>query len=292
MNEKDLLDFPAQKKLFTEQLKTTGSKKDVKMIMVITGNTRDPKIGPDCLIDMNAISDDFSKLAIEMKIDYVELALGADAYNKENMLAAIDAIEPGENDIVIFYYSGHGFTFENEEKIRFPQLDLQSQPATIDKEVINKSTQNLSEIFERVKKRGARLNIVIGDCCNSDINFERIFIKNFDISVLRSVKGPLNKEMSKRLFLEPSASVLVASAAKGQVSIINQGRGSIFTSNFLDNLDKMIHGTALKPGSSAWKKLLEQTTEETYHESTLFDIGAEKPEPGNQKAIYEIESLS
>ena len=35
---------------------------------------------------------------------------------------------PDNNDVVVFYYSGHGFSYEKDAAKRYPQVDLRTHP--------------------------------------------------------------------------------------------------------------------------------------------------------------------
>src|SRR3954447_13332556 len=92
-----------------------------KFILVIAANTIDPTIGKGCKEDMVSVREIFAKLSREMDFNFIELILQGEDYSKENVLGAIDLLTPGDNDIVVFYYSGHGFSYENDTEKKYPQ---------------------------------------------------------------------------------------------------------------------------------------------------------------------------
>jgi hypothetical protein len=55
-------------------------------------------------------------------LNYVEIS-GA-KFGKANVEAALDNLKPGLNDIVIFYYSGHGYSNDQQSTKLYPQFDL------------------------------------------------------------------------------------------------------------------------------------------------------------------------
>ena len=75
----------------------------------------------------------------------------------KNVNESIDALEPGDDDIVVFYYTGHGFRFEKQDQEEYPHVYLQPTLPEATTEIINENSVNLKEIFEKVKARGARL---------------------------------------------------------------------------------------------------------------------------------------
>ena len=54
-------------------------------------------------------------------------SISGKTYGKKNAEAAIKKLNPGPNDIVVFYYSGHGFRKAGPNP-RFPLIDLRAKP--------------------------------------------------------------------------------------------------------------------------------------------------------------------
>lgn len=281
--------FAEQKKSFTEtQLKTEAASK-TKLILLIAANTNDPTIGNGCREDMGAVRELFKILSRDMDFNFIELVVQGKDYGKENIVGAIDLLTPGDNDIVVFYYTGHGFSYEKDAAKKYPQIDLRSLPASDKIDVINAHTENLADIFELVKSKGARLNIVIGDCCNSFIDFKRKSAGD-NSGMLKDKTAPIviNKKTCEAMFCDYTASILVAAADKGQFAVSDEKLGSLFTFSFYKNLKKLLKKEIDKSEGLPWEKLLEDTTSNAFELSKTYDIGGGVP--GNQKAIYNIES--
>lgn len=77
---------------------------------------------------------------------------------------AVSSVRPGPNDIVVFYYSGHGFN-EVDEGYQFPYLDLRDKGF---QHYGGPFTLNIESIYQKLKAKGGRLNLVLSDCCNRD----------------------------------------------------------------------------------------------------------------------------
>jgi len=180
--------FNLKKKNFTDRIIKLEQEPSTKLFLLIVANTIDPEIGKGCRQDIKSIRQMFKKLSHHMKFDFLELVVMGTDYSKKNVLEAIDILKPGSNDIVVFYYTGHGFSYRKDKDKKFPQVDLRSHPASNKIAAINENTHNLAELFQSVKSKGARLNIVIGDCCNNTIKFKRNF-KVCDENI-RSMKRP------------------------------------------------------------------------------------------------------
>jgi len=281
--------FAEQKKHFIKKISKLEEVPKTKFILLIVANTIDPTIGKGCEEDINSVRHIFEKMSEDMEFNFIEVIVHGEDYGKENILGAIDMLTPGPNDIVVFYYSGHGFSYEKDAENKYPQVDLRSHPASDKIDVVDANTENLEKLFELVKGRGARLNIVIGDCCNSIIDFKRKFMRG-DVPVQSEKIEPviINKKMCEALFCDYTASILVAAAAKGEYAVSDDALGSIFTHNFSKNLKRLLKKEVDKGEGLPWGKLLEETKDKTLDLSKTYDIGGGVA--GNQKAIYVIES--
>ena len=289
MQNKEAKNFAKQKKHFVEKMSKVEKPGTTKLILIVVANTLDDTIGKGCALDVKTVRSTIHHLVSEMEFSLVELIIDGYYYSNENVLSAIELLKPGNDDIVVFYYTGHGFRFQKEKQLKPPQIDLQSSPATNKIDDINKTTKNLHEIFDMIKTKGARLNIVIGDCCNDDINFTRKFNKR-DKNGLdeKDHKPAINKDTCKEMFCTSSSSMLVAAADEGLLAIVDDGVGSIFTTKFTDNLKKKLASPLANKNEMHWEELLEKIKEETFHYSKQFDLP--DGSPGNQKAFFVIES--
>ncbi|MBS1511904.1 MAG: caspase family protein [Bacteroidetes bacterium] len=279
--------FNEQKKLFATRMQQEEKVVRTKLMLIVVANTLDKHIGNGCKEDIKSIRGLFAELSKEMDFNFMELVVKAEDYSKENILGAIDMLTPGPNDIVVFYYSGHGFSYDKEKDKKFAQVDLRSHPSVDKIEIVNENTENLAEIFEMVKSKGARLNIVIGDCCNTKIQFERD-VKATDANLHIGERPVLkvNKKTTEALFCDLTASILAGAADKGQFAISDDKIGSLFTYNFTNHLKQHLSNDLDESKGIPWQKLLEETQDKTLSQSKGYDIGEGKP--GHQKPIFDI----
>lgn len=287
---KSIESFEVQKSRFITEMNKVEKIVQTKLILIIVANTADPAIGKGCREDIKAIHKMFRELSEYMEFKFLDLLVEGTDYGKENIMDAITISTPGSDDIVVFYYSGHGFSYEKDAKQRFPQIDLRPHPTSDRIAFINAHTQNLADIFEMIKGKGARLNIVIGDCCNSLIKFKRDFKGGADI--IRMANKPemaINKKMAEKLFCHHTASILVAAADKGEYAIADPVFGSIFTFTFTHNFKLLLNKIVDPEEGLPWKKLLEETKQKTFDLSKTYSVLGGVP--GNQKAIFNIHSV-
>lgn len=102
--------------------------------------------------DVRLMRDFFRTLQAEKVINVRERLLSGKDATAENALAGVMGIEPGEDDVVWFAYSGHGAMAEGE---RF----LCTRGKLLRREAV-------SEAIQRV---GGRFGVVLSDCCANEI---------------------------------------------------------------------------------------------------------------------------
>ncbi len=211
----------------------------------------DTSIGPACIVDRNRITGFFKKLTDFLELPYKEIHIDNNNFTADGVRAAIKSISPASNDMVVFAYSGHGFRFKNDTGL-FPQLGLFSNEG-LTQEIIRENTINLEEIFNLLRAKGARLNIVLGDCCNNELSMQRFEVTELD---LQSWPTKWNRENCARLIEKEKGSYLAAAASKGQLAACNKREGGYFTFSFFQFLE-----TAFESGSVDWGGIINKAGE-------------------------------
>ncbi len=248
-------------------------------------NTLDSTIGAGCKKDLENLGPLFKRIPFELDLPIKEISVLGPTFSKQNVLNAINNIQPKKQDIVVFYYSGHGFSFKDDDKVKYPQLDLRSNPPVYNEKIIKASTRNIGQVFEVIKSKGARLNLVISDCCNTEIDFYRKWPNA--IQVTREPKVAPNRIEMANLFLKRRANILLAAADKEQYAVVDPLLGSLFTYQFSDKLIAALWG---KANNITWEYIIEQTNIATLNMSKSYDCSLTKtPKACYQQPIFVIE---
>ena len=208
--------------------------KNTRLILVLVANTDDLSIGSTCKVDKDATYNTFSQLAEFLKIQFEPRLIFGKDFSKVNVDNAINSIQPGSNDIVVFYYSGHGFN-DVKSSYKFPYLDLRDKSYQT---YGDPYTLNIEEIYQRIKAKNGRLNIVFSDCCNADPSQTNIV--GSEGATTRSSSIGWNIANCWGLFMDQKKqSILMTAASKGELSA-GTSAGGIFTFNFRESLEKLI----------------------------------------------------
>lgn len=232
-----------------------------RMFLITVVDSDDDSIGKRCEVDLEDVLYSFEDIADWLDVEMVEpKVIKGDQFSKAAVNDAIDNWlkyqEPGEDDIVVFYYSGHGFRYPGDAS-PYPRMWLKTAQDR------NPKTTNLrmeEDIYNRIIKMGAGVNIIVSDCCNTT---EAGDIANFDavtVPTRQRVKHKREKpreedadddvDYGDKLFIPGHPlSILATAAEKGEFAGGKAETGGFFTNYFLDALDDCIYDNRLAP---AW----------------------------------------
>ena len=254
----------------------TPDQRKMKLFLLVVASTLDEDIGTSCLKDGRKAIEIFDSVANALKISgerkFFDSIYG-DKFNKENVLKAIGKINPGPNDIVIFYYSGHGFSDAAQKDKLYPYLDLRD-PRTLNSKPppnLREQTLNMDSIFTMIKDKKARLNLVLSDCCNNEIFSKRIVAPPPPARLFRGdIKW--NNDNVKALFLNERRSIIMTGASKYERAAGNNTFGGFFTYFFLNSMTTYL---SLANINASWKKIVEDASKLTAKKASITNCKGE-----------------
>ena len=261
-------------------------------MLIVMANTHDKTLNKGCAKDAKAVQTVFKDICKHIHFDFCHIEISGSNYDRKNLGKAIDAIIlHNENDVTIFYYTGHGFCYEKDTRRNYPQVDLRAHndQAKYNKiDFVDKYTENLAVILNLLRFKGARINMAIGDCCNIVIPFPRPKDSQKDMNVVKGIMPGGSKALTKKEFddAKNAVSILASSSQHGQPSLTDMSTGSLFTYHFTKALSSAI---AHEPKGSQylpWLRLLNKTAKQAFKDSKGYDIGGGKP--GKQEAVFEV----
>lgn len=262
VNQKDFVsvffteDDEFYKYLYGERLRANSliARKE-RFFLIVVANTNDPKIGITSKRDLESITELFSTLSSNLGMRIITTTISGNDFSKGNVEAALKNLKnqkPSKEDIVIFYYSGHGFRYSNDKSV-YPRMSLRANGSL----PLSKNNLEVESVYNQIVKLGARLNIVINDCCNNDIgaiNPEGGTILRTRFSGFNTTAQSLNLENCNALFFaKEKTSIIVSSAEKKQLASGNPDLGGFFTYYFKTILEQGLYSFYL---SNSWLRLL------------------------------------
>jgi len=228
---------------------SVAENKNYKFHLVLIANTFDPSIGGGCNTDKINIRNEFRQVADALGLSFQEYIVEGAAFSKISVLNTLNSLMPGPNDIVMFIYRGHGFRWKDQTD-DWPRMDL--RPSSYADITIN-SSMNLSEVYTMLQNKGARLNIILGDCCNSEVNISPVTSNNY---LTFQVDNNSDISKLKNLFMNSRGTILSSAAQKGEVSW-STPQGGLYSMSFLQAMREEI--SYLNSVDCNWNNIITKT---------------------------------
>jgi hypothetical protein len=201
---------------------------------LILTDTNDKSIGASAQVDLQKMKE-----LVESISEYTGLALNGhylygDKLNYDGVMTTLDKLSVGRDDVVIFYYAGHGSNPGRGG--RWPTMTLKDRSLA------------LKSVFDLIKNRNPRLFLVMADTCNNLAN-NKFYFSN-PRSPDDSITSPENYQ---QLFLNPRGHIIASSSKPGQLSWSNSQAGGFFTYQWLMSLHIELAGD--RP---SWQSLMKR----------------------------------
>lgn len=225
---------------------------NVKIHAIVFCNTDDPKIGEGCQSDQERFAEELGLIetALGSEEDW-QVFVGKEC-NKPNLERALSSLDCGPNDVVFFYYSGHGVHAKADPADGWlPQMCLNYESYDQDKFV------PVTYVRDKLATKPARLSIILTDCCNNEASW--VSVKSL-ISTQKDAPDvdKIDVAKLKKLFYESRGTVIATSSKRGQVSY-GPKEGGCFSVAFWDEMYKIEQGA----GNADWNSLIEATKQRT-----------------------------
>jgi len=225
---------------------------NVKIHAIVFCNTDDPKIGEGCQSDQERFAEELGLIetALGSEEDW-QVFVGKEC-NKPNLERALSSLNCGPNDVVFFYYSGHGVHAKADPADGWlPQMCLNYESYDQDKFV------PVTYVRDKLATKPARLSIILTDCCNNEASW--VSVKSL-ISTQKDAPDvdKIDVAKLKKLFYESRGTVIATSSKRGQVSY-GPKEGGCFSVAFWDEMYKIEQGA----GNADWNSLIEATKQRT-----------------------------
>lgn len=195
---------------------------------LINFSTMDEAISSD--VDYERTTREISLVAsyIDYRISFYD-GLGEDC-SRENLLTTLNSLVCEEDDIIVFYYSGHGGR-STQDKSRYPQFCLKYLGYQQDKWV------PMHLVVDELKAKNARLTLILADCCNqaaSGVSPKMASAMSYNAEPVSGDNQAII-ENYKKLFLDCEGTIVATSSKEGQVSWPLIAKGGLFSYCFFED---------------------------------------------------------
>jgi hypothetical protein len=203
--------------------------KKARLHLIAVANTVDPGIKESCRQDLFNTVELYSTLCKNIGIGFVPHTVFGKGFSKtgvEQAIAKVQKAKPGPADVVIFYYSGHGFRRAGNSS-KFPMMSLRTNAGQ--ERMAN--ALSVDEVHQRLFALGAKVTMVVTDCCNENIDATQP--RGPEPLVTKSVGAGISIDNCKVLFFPPERrSIVVTSADVDQLASGNPNIGGYFSHHF------------------------------------------------------------
>lgn len=217
---------------------------------ILIADTNDENIGKEDGIDNRNLNNELKSICrcIGINCEIVNIT-GADTYNKANLANAINNLKPGKDDIVFFCYNGHGFRWD-DQKDYYPMMYLYNGIDEFSNQYVS-----VTDIYNAIVAKGARLNFIFADCCNSKFGMNAPLQKGNTLFSRAANNVSINR--LNDLFLNSKGTTLVAAAKPGEYAFSFTDYGSAYTQCFIQTLRDEVSNT--KTTEASWKNVVDGT---------------------------------
>jgi hypothetical protein len=226
--------------------------KPCKMWAILVADTYDESIGEDDAYDNLALNKELKAIAQCLGIEISITNITANrAYNKRNLADAITNLRPAANDIVFFCFNGHGFRWD-DQKDMYPNICMIAPNADPYKNHVA-----TTDIYNAIKNKGARLSVIITDCCNSKYGARGPRQRNN--TLFSRSHSKVSKKRMGELFLDTKGVILATAAKPGEYAWSFEGTGSAFTHSFISQLRKEVGMDRTE--NPSWQHIIDKAIE-------------------------------
>jgi hypothetical protein len=224
-------------------LAPAGTLRAADLYFIMFAETLDPNIG---MVQNLATAKTWARSVAQTTGLTLHLqTLMSTALTPANARDMLNAINPGEDDVVYFIYSGHGYNAGDSEWPTFAFLTYTGDPYV-----------SFDEVVATLQPKAQRLLVVLADCCN-------VLEEDAGRDLPRSESsGPsaLTTANVQRLFLDFRGTILASGASKGQYGLANDFYGGVFMTAFQNAFDTLT--STMSPAT--WEDILAQAQTDTH----------------------------
>ena len=195
---------------------------------VVVADTADPGIGASVDVDRRNVENLLGEISDESGLDLEVHSISGRYLSVQQLAAALNKIHPGPDDVVFFYFTGHGMR-DMESNDPLPTL------------AVGNDLVPFRDILTVLDDADPRLVIALADACNRDLDDD-------GVGAMVVADNGDNKLWSyKSLFADTKGYYVASSSSPGELSTTIDERGSAFTKSFITAMRY-----AMKSANATW----------------------------------------
>ena len=251
--------------LITFLLTTSIGAQAAHLVSFVVADTKDEDIGDSVETDLRHIKNRVNLIARHTGLTPKTITIRGSKTNPNKVLNEIHQVRVNPEDVVLFYWSGHGFRTPAKGDSPWPNLFFSNTEEGIEYEMV----MNL------IEQKKPRLTITLVDACNNVIpeNYAPPTYRPRALQIDTAEVKALKQQNYKQLFLGFKGKINITSSEAGEYSW-GSNFGGLYTNAFLDSLDEQIELT-IDPN---WQDVLDNAavkvseSEHPYYEVKVEEV--------------------
>ncbi len=222
---------------------------------ILVGDTHDKELHKVIKKDLKHMEAHLDKVFEFLDVDWYEQTTYSGRDANSRLMDDLAALKIQPDDVIFFYFSGHGFYGENSEIGNWPTLYLSKEDIGI----------NQFDIMQLLHQHNSSLLICLADCCNNILeedNKPPILSPAIDQKVIRQ-KGHAIASNIRKLFLDTQGFIMISSASPKYYAEGTDEEGSSFTNCYIKTFQKAVNSN--KPEVD-WDLILSQSQKALWEE--------------------------
>lgn len=225
---------------------------EFKVHLFVVGDTNDVKVGTSIVNDIKNFKNLMNEVSEALNVDFEFDEITGNNFTYNNVLNSIENLRVSENDVIVFFYSGHGSNHASSSS-QFPTMSLKHNGLGLEK------------AHDILKGKNARLVLTIGNLCNSVASYSR------NQPAMFSTSPRLDVKKLKKLFVDAEGQLISTSSRYGQNSfaLIGSTHESAFYKAFIETF--LNKNSSVSYGSTSWASILDDTYDKAYFYTSRFE---------------------
>lgn len=214
-----------------------------KLYAILAADTTDESIGDSTEVDLNNMKQELESFKKSTGLEFEKVILSGRSNVSDRLWKAIRNLDVQPEDVVLFYYSGHGFRTREKDPNPWPFIYFNLDDSWLD----------YADIIKELKGKNPKLLVTMVDVCNSYIDGVRSPIQKSAEVLPKAVQDKIKKSYLQ-LFLHNTGSVTVTSSSTGEYSY-GSDAGGMYTVAF----EKMLSDELRNCSDPTWQHILSKT---------------------------------